>query len=263
VSQIRSRDGTTIAYDRLGPGDKRPVILVDGAFCSRSFGPMPKLAPLLARDFTVFMYDRRGRGASGDTAPYAVEREIDDIDALIREAGGSAFVYAVSSGAALALEAAASGLSIMKLALYEPPFMVGTPAHVPPVNHHAQLVQLIAEGRRGDAVRFYMRDVIGMPGWLVTVFRFLPLWSKLKAIAPTLAYDSAIMGDFSLPVRRAGSLSMPTLVISGDKSMPVLRAAAQELAKVIPGAQLRTLPGQTHNVEAVALAPVLKEFFAP
>jgi pimeloyl-ACP methyl ester carboxylesterase len=262
MSQVRSRDGTTIAYDRLGPGDKPSVILVDGAFCSRSFGPMPKLAPLLARDFTVFMYDRRGRGASGDTAPYAVQREIDDIDALIREAGGSAFVYAISSGAALALEAAASGLSITKLALYEAPFMVGKPKHLPPADHQAQLVGLVAEGRRGDAVKFYMKDIIGMPGWLVTVFRVLPMWSKLKAIAPTLAYDSAIMGDFALPTRRAASLTMPTLVISGDKSMPVLREAAQRLSEVIPRARLRTLPGQTHNVAAAALAPVLKEFFA-
>ena len=264
MRQVRSRDGTTIAYDRLGGGGGGPpVILVDGAFCSRAFGPMPKLAPLLARDFTVFVYDRRARGDSGDTAPYAVEREIDDLDALIREAGGSAFVYAISSGAALALEAAASGLSIKKLALYEAPFMVSTPAHVPPVNHHAQLVQLIAEGRNGDAVKFYMKDVIGMPGLLVTVFRFLPMWSKLKAVAKSLPYDSAVMGDFSLPTRRAASLKMPTLVISGEKSMPVLREAALALAGVIPGARLRTLPGQTHNVAAAALAPVLKEFFAP
>ncbi len=263
MSQVRSRDGTTIAYDRLGDGGKPPVILVDGAFCSRAFGPMPKLAPLVARDFTVFMYDRRGRGQSGDTAPYAVEREIDDLAALVREAGGSAFVYGISSGAALALEAAASGVSIKKLALYEAPFMVGTPAHAPPANHHQHLVQLLAENRRGDAVRFYMKDVIGMPGWLVTVFRFLPMWSKLKAIAPTLAYDSTIMGDFALPAKRAASLRIPTLVISGDKSFPVLREAAQALAKVIPGAELRTLPGQTHNVAAALLAPVLKEFFVP
>src|SRR5882762_1815273 len=234
MNQVRSRDGTTIAYDRLGAGP--PVILVDGAFCSRAFGPMPKLAPLLARDFTVFVYDRRGRGASGDTAPYAVQREVDDLDALIHEAGGSAFVYAISSGAALAVEAAASGLSITKLALCEPPYMVGTPAHLPPVDHHAQLVRLVAEGRRGDAVKFYMRDIIGMPGWLVTVFRFLPMWSRLKAVAPSLPYDSAIMGDFALPVRRAGSLTMPTLVISGDKSIPVLRDAARLLAEAIPGA---------------------------
>jgi len=263
MNRVRSRDGTTIAYDRLGAGDKPPVILVDGAFCSRAFGPMPKLAALLARDFTVFVYDRRGRGDSGDTAPYAVAREIDDLDALIREAGGSAFVHAVSSGAALALEAAASGLTITKLALYEAPFMVGTPAHLPPADHQAQLVRLIAEGRHGDAVAYYMRDIIGMPGLMVTLFRIFPMWSKLKAVAPSLPYDSAVMGDFSLPTRRAASLKMPTLVISGEKSMPVLREAAQRLSEVIPGARLRTLPGQTHNVAAAVLAPVLKEFFAP
>src|SRR5207247_7691404 len=136
---------------QLGAGP--PVILVDGAFCSRSFGPMPKLAPRLARDFTVFMHDRRGRGDSGDTAPYAVEREIEDLDALIREAGGSAFVFAISSGAALALEAAGSRLNVKKLALYEPPFMVGNPAHVPPVDHHTQLVRVVAHGRRGKACK--------------------------------------------------------------------------------------------------------------
>jgi len=258
---VRSRDGTSIAYDQLGAGP--PVILVDGAFCSRSFGPMPKLAPHLARDFTVLMYDRRGRGDSGDTAPYAVEREVEDLDALIRQAGGSACLFAMSSGAVLALHAAANGLSIRKFALYEPPFMVGTPAHLPPADHQAQLVRLIAEGRRGDAVRYYMKDIIGMPGLLVAVFRFLPMWSKLKAVAPSLPYDSAIMGDFSLPAQRAASLALPALVICGDKSMPVLREAAQRLSEVIPGAQLRRLPGQTHNVAAAALAPVLKEFFVP
>ena len=261
MKHVRSRDGTTIAYDRLGAGP--PVILVDGAFCSRAFGPMPKLAPHLARDFTVFAYDRRGRGDSGDTTPYAVERAIDDLEALIREAGGSAFVYAISSGAALALEAAASGLCIKKLALYEPPFMVGNPAHLPPVDHHAQLVRLIAEGRRGDAVTYYMKDVMGMPGFFVMLFRILPMWSKLKAVAPSLPYDSAVMGDFSLPTKRAASLKLPTLVIAGDKSVPVLREAARRLAEVIPGARHRALAGQTHNVSAAALAPVLKEFFAP
>src|SRR5439155_26489589 len=185
-----------------------------------------------------------------------------DLDALIREAGGSAFVFAISSGAALALEAAASRLNVKKLALYEPPFMVGNPAHVPPVDHQTQLVRLIAEGRRGDAVKYYMKDIIGMPGLLVTVFRFLPMWPKLKAAAPSLPYDSAVMGDFSLPASRAALLKLPTLVISGDKSMPVLRQAAQRLAEVIPGAQLRTLVGQTHNVAAGTMAPVLTEFFA-
>ncbi len=256
---VRSGDGTTIAYDQLGEG--QPVILVDGAFCSRSLGPMPKLAPLLARHFTVFAYDRRGRGDSGDTAPYAVEREIEDLDALIRQAGGSAFVYAISSGAALALEAAASGLNIKRLALYEPPFMVGDPRHRPPADSEAQLTRLVSAGRRGDAVTFYMKDVIGMPGLLVAAFRLLPMWSKLKAVANSLPYDAAVMGDFSLPTRRAASVTIPTLVLSGEKSMPVLRQAAARLAEVVPGARHQALKGQTHNVSAKALAPVLTEFF--
>src|SRR5256886_2221736 len=226
MKHVRSRDGTTIAYDRLGGGEGGPaVILVDGAFCSRAFGPMPKLAPLLAPDFTVFMYDRRGRGDSGDTAPYAVEREIDDLDALIREAGGSAFVYAMSSGAALALEAAASRLSIKKLALYEAPFMVGTPAHVPPGDHQSQLVRLIAEGRRGDAVRYYMKDIMGMPALLVMLFRVLPMWSKLKAVAPSLPYDSAIMGDFSLPTRRGGGPAGPARPLLAGADEPGVAGA--------------------------------------
>ena len=141
--------------------------------------------------------------------------------------------------------------------------MVGNPAHLPPVDHHAQLVRLIAEGRRGDAVTYYMKDVMGMPGFFVMLFRILPMWSKLKAVAPSLPYDSAVMGDFSLPTKRAASLKLPTLVIAGDKSVPVLREAARRLAEVIPGARHRALAGQTHNVSAAALAPVLKEFFAP
>lgn len=260
MSTVRSRDGTTIVYDRLGEGP--PLILVDGAFCSRSFGPMPKLAPLLAPHFTVFTYDRRARGDSGDTAPYAVEREIEDIEALIAAAGGSAFVYAISSGAALALRAAASGLKIKQLALYEPPFMVGDKGHRPPADHQAQLTRMIASGRRGDAVTFYMKDIIGMPGLLVAAFRLFPMWSKLKAVAPSLPYDSAIMGDFSLPTKRAASVTIPTLVISGEKTFPVLRQAATRLAEAIPGAQSRTLARQTHNVSAKVLVPVLVEFFA-
>jgi len=259
MNTMRSRDGTTIAYDRLGEGP--PLILVDGAFCNRAFGPMPKLAPILARDFAVVTYDRRGRGDSGDTAPYAVEREIEDLEALIDGVGGSAFVYAVSSGAALALRAAATGLNITRLALYEPPFMVGDTGHRPPADHHSQLTRLVAAGRRGDAVKFYMKDIIGMPGLVVAAFRLLPMWSKLTAVANSLPYDSAIMGDFSLPTQRAASVAIPTLVINGEKTFPVLREAAARLAEVIPGAQHRTLARQTHNVSAAVLAPVLKRFF--
>jgi pimeloyl-ACP methyl ester carboxylesterase len=142
MEKVISRDGTTIAFDRLGNG--MPIILVDGAFCRRKFGPVPKLAPILAQQFTVFAYDRRGRGDSGDIAPYSVEREIEDLEAIINAAGGSAFVWAMSSGAALALRAAASGLNIKKLALYEPPFMVGYGGHRPPADHETQLKRFIS-----------------------------------------------------------------------------------------------------------------------
>lgn len=259
MSTVVSRDGTHIAFERSGQG--HPVILVDGAFCYRGLGPMGKLAPLLAERFTVYTYDRRGRGESGDGAPYAVEREIDDLDALITEAGGSANVFGMSSGAVLALEAAASGLSIDKLALYEPPFMDDEDRRRRPADHQAQLVGMIATGRHSDAVRFYMTKVIGMPAMLVTAMRLFPMWKKLQAVAPSLRYDSAVLGDFSLPVQRVASIRTPTLVAGGAKSPPLLRDAVAAVASTLPNAQHRLLAGQTHNFSAKALAPVLAGFF--
>ena len=195
MNKVFSKDGTAIAFDRSG--QERPIILVDGAPCSRAFGPMPQLAPLLAPRFTVYHYDRRGRNDSGDTAPYAVEREIEDLEALIDEAGGSAFVYGTSSGAALALAAAARGLKIEKLALYEPPFMVDESGRRPPADHQTQLRQLIASGRRGDALRFFMTRVVGMPALFVWPMRLMPMWSKLEAVAHTLPYDAAVKAEWS------------------------------------------------------------------
>ena len=189
MAKVISSDGTGIAFDRAGQGP--PLILVDGALCSRSFGPMPKLAPLLTGHFTVFTYDRRGRGESGDTQPYAVGREIEDIQALIREAGAPAFLLGLSSGAALAAEAAARGLPVEALALYEPPYMVDPAAPRPPADFEAQLRKLVAAGRRGDAVRLFMK-VVGLPKFLIAVMRFFPMWPKLEAVAHTLAYDAAV-----------------------------------------------------------------------
>ena len=257
---VTSRDGTRIDYEISGSGPA--LILIDGAFCSREMGPMRKLAAELSRNFTVVCYDRRARGASGDTAPYAIEREIEDIDALIGAAGGRAALYGISSGAALALAAAASTLPVTKLALYEPPFMVGPHARQMPPDRAAVLARLIAENRRGDAVTYYMCDIIGMPRFLPRVFRFLPMWRKLKAVAPSLPYDCTIMGDFELPRIRAMSVRVPTLVVHGAKTWPVLRDAARATADAIPGAKAETLAGQTHNVAARALAPVLERFFA-
>jgi len=244
VTKILSKDGTAIAFDRLGQGP--PIILVDGAFCTRTFGPMPKLAPLLAEHFTVFTYDRRGRGESGDTAPYAVQREIEDLEALIKEAGGSAFVFGMSSGAVLGLEAAAQKVTIRKMALYEPPLMVDGRGHRPPADYQAQLRRFIAEDKRGDAVKFMMTKVMGMPAVVVNVMRLLPVWSKLKAVANTLPYDAAITGDSSSTMQRALSVTVPTLVVGGEKSPSFLHSAVEAVAKVLPGAERRILQGLTH-----------------
>jgi pimeloyl-ACP methyl ester carboxylesterase len=257
MMRAHSRDGTPIAFERSGIGP--PLVLVDGALCSRSFGPMPKLVPLLEPHFTVYWYDRRGRNDSGATAPYSVAREVEDLEALVNEAGGSAFVYGVSSGAVLALEAAAKGVKIRKLALYEPP--LGLDKKQPPTDHVAALSQRIAANRRADAVKYFMRDMVGVPAPFVLAMRFMPMWSKLEAVAHTLPYDAALVGDPSLLGRRAATVSVPTLVMGGAKSPAALRAAVQAVSAAVPGARQRLLAGQTHDVKPQALAPVLVEYF--
>lgn len=262
-----SKDGTRIAYETMGHGPA--VILVDGAFCYRQFGPMPKLAPHLAKRFTVYTYDRRGRGESGDTAPYALERELEDLAALVEAAGGSASLVGLSSGAVLAMRAAASGLAIPRLALYEPPLVVaGAPGPVPP-DRVEEITRHVAEGRRGDAVKTFMR-MVGVPAIFVPVMRLMPgVWPKLTAVAHTLPYDFAILGDtgagkpMPAELRSAmASIRAPTLVGIGGKSPAYMRHTAETVAKSIPGAELRVLDGQTHNVSEKALAPVLEEFLA-
>jgi pimeloyl-ACP methyl ester carboxylesterase len=261
MSKVLSKDGTAIAFDKLGHG--QPVILVDGALCSRAIGPLPNLAKLLASRFTVFNYDRRGRNESGDKAPYAVQREVEDIEALIAEAGGSASVFGTSSGAALALAAAANRANIKKLALYEPPFVAGRRVgRSAPPDSEAQLRRLVDQGRRADAVKFFMVDMVGMPAIFTYIMRILPVWPKLKAVAHTLPYDAAVLGDFSLPRERAASVAVPTLVMGGEKSPVELRGAVDAVAQAIPGAKLQMLKGQTHNVDVKVLAPVLVDFFA-
>ena len=190
MSTVTSADGTTIAFTRAGQGP--PLILVDGALCSRSFGPMPKLAAQLTPHFTVYTYDRRGRGASGDTPPYAPDREVDDLEALAAMAsdqhGGPVFLHGTSSGAALALEAAKRIPAIAKLAVYEPPFIVDGSRSPIPDDYLTELNRLVADGRRGDAVKMFMRFV-GTPAIFTAVMPLTPVWPKLKAVAPTLPYD--------------------------------------------------------------------------
>jgi pimeloyl-ACP methyl ester carboxylesterase len=261
---VRSRDGTRIAYETHGSGPA--VILVDGALCSRVFGPLPTFAPLLAQHFTVYLYDRRGRGQSGDTPPYAVEREIEDLDALVEAAGGAASIWGWSSGGALVLRAAARGLNLERLAIYEAPFMVDDSGRLPPPDFAERLDVLVAADRRSAAVRHYMTKGMGIPPAIVTLMRLAPFWSKLKAVAHTLPYDWAVLGDTmrGRPLSAGGwaTVTAPALVIAGEKSPAQLRNAARALAEVLPNAEHRTLEGQSHNPSMKALAPVLEEFFA-
>jgi pimeloyl-ACP methyl ester carboxylesterase len=259
MNHIQSADGTSIAYDRVGQGPA--LILVDGALCRRAFGPMTKLAQQLAPYFTVYSYDRRGRGDSSDAGSYSAEREVEDIAALIQLAGGSACVYGASSGAALGLYAAASGLPITRLALYEPPFVSeGSTGQEP--DHVAALRALLAENQRGAAVRYFMRDMVRVPKPVVFMMQLIvPVWSKLKAVAHTLPYDATIMGNWSVPVERAAKARVPTLVMHGGKTDPRLMRAATALVAALPQAESRVLAGQDHNAAASAVAPVLREFF--
>ena len=193
MKKILSKDGTAIAVERTGRGPA--LVFVDGAMCYRASGPSQPMAAALAEHFTVFTYDRRGRGDSSDSGPYDVQREVDDLDAVIREAGGQAFVLGVSSGAALALEAASRGVPITRLALYEAPFIVDDSRPALSDDFVPQMNAALAAGRRADAVKMFMK-LVGVPGIFIMLMRVMPAWPKLTAIAHTLPYDLAIVGPY-------------------------------------------------------------------
>ncbi len=263
TNTVRSKDGTPIAYSKVGSGPA--LILVDGALCYRSVGPSGPLAELLAPHFAVYTYDRRGRGESGDTAPYAVEREVEDLDALIREAGGSAALYGISSGAALALEAAARLPAVGKLAVYEAPFIVDDSAPPRPSDLTDRLRTLVESGRRGAAVALFMKTV-GTPAFFRLLMSLMPMWRTLKAVAHTLPYDFAILGDSGsgrpLPSSRWSGIKAPALVMAGGKSPAWMRNAMRSVSELLPGSRYRILEGQTHLLKAEVVAPVLAEFLA-
>ncbi len=250
MGTVTSKDGTPIVFDRSGAGPA--IILVVGAFNDRATGA--PLAQFLERHFTVFNYDRRGRGESGDTAPYAIEHEIDDLDALISQAGGSARVFGYSSGATLALRAAAHGLAISQLALYDPPPTGAKAGELAP-----QLTELIAAGRRGDAVELFQSEAVGIPAAVVAQMRNAPFRPALEKMAHTLVYESTILR--SLPEGLLASVRVPTLVIDGEESHVMLRQAAQSLADALPTGRYRTLKGQGHDIIPAVVGPVLEEFF--
>jgi pimeloyl-ACP methyl ester carboxylesterase len=226
-------------------------------------GESGKLAALLAPYFTVFTYDRRGRGGSGDTSHYAVEREIEDIAALLSEAGGAAFLWGTSSGAVLALEATNRLSGIKKLAMYEAPFIVDD-SRSTTERDWARIAEVIVANRRGEAVKLFLK-LVGVPSFLIAVMPLMPMWSKLKAIAHTLPYDGAIVGDNQrgkpLPTGGWASVTVPAFVMHGGKSPAWMRHGNRSLASILPNARYQTLEGQTHMLKPKAHAPILEEFF--
>lgn len=211
---------------------------------------------------TVFNYDRRGHGESGFTAPYAVEREIEDRDAILDEAGGSAYIYGTSGCAVLALTAAFSGLApkMKKLATWEPSYIVVGSRPPVPADYREQLSALLSEGRRGDMIELFMTQAVGMPAEVVAMMRQATRGPGQEAFAPTLIYDATVMGDYAPPTERLATIQVPTLVIDGGQT-PWLSLSADTVASALPHAQRGAIPGQPHNVEESALAPVLMAFF--
>jgi pimeloyl-ACP methyl ester carboxylesterase len=255
MGTTRSPDGTVIAFDRVGSGP--PLILVDAAAGFRAFGPMGALAEHLRSRFTVFTYDRRGRGDSTDTPPYAVDRELEDIQALIDVAGGSAFVHGFSSGAVLALHAAARGLAIDKLTLLEPALEIDRDPSAEPDPLVAEVADLVAAGRRGDAfVRF--NESIGVPEEFIEGMREGPEWAALEALAHTLVYDMTITSSFTADM--LPTINIPTLVVTSEVTDDRLQRWARAVVEALPDATHRSLPGEWHGVAPDVLAPVLEEF---
>jgi pimeloyl-ACP methyl ester carboxylesterase len=259
-----SADGTRIAYEQNGAG---PVlVVVDGAMCRREMGPGQMLTPALSSDFSVVIYDRRGRGDSGPgETPYAVQREVEDLVAVIAAVGGDVHVFASSSGAVLALEAARQGVPMAKLVCYEAPFILDDTRAPNPGDLPEQMERLVAADRRSDAVKLFMRTV-GVPAPVVAVMSLLPMWKKLKAVAHTLPYDLRIVIGFEqgepLPHGYYASVTPDTLVIAGGKSPAYLQNAQAAIAGQLPSGRLVTLKGQTHMIKPKATVPVLVEHFS-
>ncbi|MFE6174155.1 alpha/beta fold hydrolase [Streptomyces sp. NPDC056464] len=251
-----SADGTSIAYQITGDGPA--VILISGAMSTG--GTVAPLAVPLSERFRVVAYDRRGRGQSGDTAPYTVEREVEDLAALIEAVGGEAALYGTSSGGALALEAAASGLPVRQVAVYEVPFAVYEGGAKERAEYTERLTEALEEGRRGDAVELFLR-LAGMAEQMIQGARQSPMWRGMETIAPSLAYDNAVMGDGLVPRDRLASITAPVLAVAGSASPAWMQEAARAVAETVPGGSYRSLPGQTHMVEPEVLGPVLVEFF--
>ncbi|MCH0565848.1 MULTISPECIES: alpha/beta fold hydrolase [unclassified Streptomyces] len=256
--QTLSRDGTAVAYGVTGRGPT--VILVSGAMSTG--GTLAPLAQRLADRCTAVVYDRRGRGQSGDTAPYAVDREVEDLAALVEAVGGDAALFGVSSGGALVLRAAASGLTVDRAVVYEVPFADSLAGGAEQqARYTADLERALGEGRRGDAVELFLR-LTGLGEEMIAGARQSPMWAGMEAVAPSLAHDAAVMGDGLLPRERLSAIGVPVLSVVGGASPRWMREAGREIAGTVPRGTYRELAGQTHMVDPEALGPVLAEFVA-
>jgi pimeloyl-ACP methyl ester carboxylesterase len=254
METLTSADGTTIAFDQLGSGPA--LVLVAGASCDRAVDA--GLAQGLAAHFTVLNYDRRGRGDSTDTPPYDVRREVEDLDAVLAAAGGSPVVVGLSSGGGLAALAAAEGLPIGHLVMWEPPYLLDDAGQQAAREYNADLAVALADGRRADAMVLFLR-LVGVPEEAIAGMRQSPYWAKGEALAPTLAYDAAVMGDGRVPTDLLGRITVPTSVLSGGASPAWMRESAAAAAAAIPGARSAVLPGQTHDVAPDALATAVRD----
>jgi pimeloyl-ACP methyl ester carboxylesterase len=258
---LKSKDGTRIAFKKAGTGPA--IIIVNGALSYSAVYDDKALVSALSKDFTIYTYDRRGRGESTDTTPYSVEREIEDIEALIEDAGGSAYLYGASSGAALSLLAAArlGEAKIPKLALYEPPYVAASEKEKQDfIEQGKRINELIKTGKRGEAAAYHF-TAIGTPPEALEGIRKTPEWPLMVGVEHTLAYDYAILNDGVIPADAAEKATMPTLVMNGDKSVDFMAKAAKNLSRMMQNAQLKALKDQKHQASPEILAPVLKEFF--
>jgi pimeloyl-ACP methyl ester carboxylesterase len=268
MGTLQSKDGTTIAFDAWGDSSQgQPLIMVDGATAYRMINPTnAELGQLLSSDFRAYAYDRRGRGESTDTAPYAIEREIEDLAALIADAGAPAVLFGWSSGALLALDAAAAGLPISHLALFEPPVVVDDNRPPLPADYVEQLDARVAAGRPGDAAELFLTAAAGLPPEAAAGMRQSPFWPALEGVAHTIAYDGRIMGTTMsgnpLPTDRWAAVSVPVLVMHGDATAPSLMSGAKAMAEALPTATLQVVPGEQHSAAAEVLAPALRQFIS-
>ncbi|MFC4146113.1 alpha/beta fold hydrolase [Micromonospora mangrovi] len=258
MSTTRSVDGTELAYEKTGSGPA--VVLTGGALNDQA--ALAPLADLLSNRFTVYNYDRRGRGASGNSQPYEVDREVEDLAHMIDVAGGSAYVFANCSGGAIAIEAAARGVPITKLALYEPPYIIEGQRRAVSAEYPERLGRLLDEGRRGEAILYFMSEAVEMPPEVISKITNSPVWDWLESMAPSLRYDAAVMGDYRLPLDRVAQVKSPTLVMDGAESPQWARNTVAAIAEAASDGQRRSLEGQNHNLNADVVFPVVEKFLA-